>query len=336
MSNVTTAAIVGAGAWGTTLAAHLDSIGVSIRLVTRDVDHATAIRDVRENERYLPGVTLSPSITVTSDLTAGVAAAGAVFVVVPSQAVREVAEQLRWTLASEALVVSCAKGLERATLTRLSEVLGDAGEISASRVAVLSGPNLSGEIARGLPASAVVASADDATAVEVQSLVSSPRFRVYTSSDVVGVELGGALKNVIALGAGVADGLRMGHNAKAAFITRGLAELARVGVAAGANPLTFGGLSGLGDLIATCESPLSRNRTFGQLLSEGLTVDAARDRIGHVVEGAITAYAMVELGRRYGVETPIADAVVAVLDGRVSVADAMHLLLTRDRRAELD
>ncbi len=336
MSNLSPVAVVGAGAWGTTIAAHLDARGVAVRLVTRDEDHALAIRRDGENTHYLPGIPLARKIEVTADLEMALDRAGAAFIVVPSQAVRETAERLRPVLATNTLVVSCGKGLEQTTLARLSEVLHDAGAIPAARIAVLSGPNLSGEIARGLPASAVVASTDEATAGAVQDLVSSSRFRAYTSRDVVGVELGGALKNVIALGAGVADGLQMGQNAKAAFITRGLAELTRLGVALGANPLTFGGLSGLGDLIATCESPLSRNRTFGQLLSEGLSMEDARERIGHVVEGAITAYAMVELGRRLDVKTPIADAVVAVLDGRSSVGETVHLLLTRDRRAELD
>ncbi len=336
MSNVLPVAIIGAGAWGTTLAAHLDALRWPVRLVARDEAKAAAIRRAGENERYLPGVPLSRSVDVTADLAAATSGAAAVFVVVPSHAVREVATRLGPLLPEDALVVSCAKGLERSTLARLSEVVHDAARVPAGRIAVLSGPNLSGEIARGLPASAVIASADDRAAGEIQSIVSSARFRAYTSRDVVGVELGGALKNVIALGAGVADGLRMGQNAKAAFITRGLAELTRLGVAMGANPLTFGGLSGLGDLIATCESPLSRNRTFGQLLSEGLSMDEARRRIGHVVEGATTAYAMVELGRQYHVETPIADAVVAVLDGRITAQDAVAALLTRDRRAELD
>ena len=336
MSNPSSVAVVGAGAWGTTLALHLDSVGASVRLVTRDEEQADAIRAAGENVRYLSGVPLAPAIGVTSDIRMAAQDADVVFVVVPTQAVREISQRLRTVFAGNTLVVSCSKGLERDTLARSSEVLSDVGAIPVERIAILSGPNLSGEIVRGLPASAVVASAALFTAETVQSILSSARFRVYTSRDVIGVEIGGALKNVIALGAGVSDGLRMGQNAKAAFITRGLAELTRLGIAAGANPLTFGGLSGLGDLIATCESPLSRNRTFGQLLSEGLSMEDARQRIGHVVEGATTAYAMAELGRRYGVETPIADAIVAVLDGQVSVDDAIHVLLTRNQRAELD
>lgn len=335
MSNLSPVAVVGAGAWGTTIAIYLSTLGAPVRLLTRDDRHAASIREQRENVRYLPGVALDQSIEVTSDATA-VSDVKMVFVVVPSQGVRETAMRLRPMLAAGVVVVSCGKGLERTTLGRLSEVLRDATGVDDEQIAVLSGPNLSAEIARGLPASAVVASTSEDTARAVQSQISSSRFRAYTSRDVVGVELGGALKNVIALGAGVADGLQLGQNAKAAFITRGLAELVRLGVAMGANPLTFSGLSGLGDLIATCESPLSRNRTFGQLLSEGMTVDAARERIGHVVEGAVTAYSMAELGGRYGVETPIADAVVDVLDGKRSVADVIHLLLTRDQRAELD
>lgn len=336
MSNISPVAVIGAGAWGTTLAVHLSTVGASVRLVARTEGHADELRSTRANARLLPGVALPDSLTITSSVHLALEDAAYVFVVVPSQVVRIVAESMVNSLASTAIVVSCAKGLERSTLARMSEVISTAASHPAEHIAVLSGPNLSGEIASGLPASAVVASTGRAAAQRVQSLLSSPSFRIYTSEDVVGVELGGALKNVIALGAGVGDGLGLGQNAKAAFITRGLAELSRLGVAMGANPMTFGGLSGLGDLIATCASPLSRNRTFGQLLSEGLAPDEAMARIGHVVEGATTAYAMVNLGREHGVSTPIADAVVAVLDGDASVTDVIQRLLSREHRPELD
>jgi len=336
MSNISPIAIVGAGAWGTTLAVILSASGTDVRLVARTEEHAYELRSTRVNARLLPDIELPPSLNVSASVSSALDGAAYVFVVVPSQAVRDVAAVMKDALARDAVVVSCAKGFDRTSLERLSEVIGTKADVPAERVAVLSGPNLSGEIARGLPASAVVASTGAQSALQVQALLSSPTFRVYTSEDVIGVELGGALKNVIALGAGVGDGLGLGQNAKAAFITRGLAELTRLGVAMGANPMTFGGLSGLGDLIATCASPLSRNRTFGQLLSEGLDPDVAMTRIGHVVEGATTAYAMAKLGRKHGVDTPIADAVVAVLDGKASVTEVIQQLLTRDHRPELD
>lgn len=328
--------VIGAGAWGTTLARHLALSGQQTSLVTRTQHHADAIMRDRQNQTYLPGVDLPEDITVTANLQHAVEGSRVVVVVVPSREVRGVASSLRTFIDPLATVVSCAKGLEAGSLLRLSQVIEDAASIDAERICALSGPNLSGEIANDMPASAVVASTGSHSASIVQSILSHRSFRVYTGSDVVGVEYGGALKNVVAIGAGVADGLGLGHNAKAAFITRGLAEITRIGVAAGANPLTFGGLSGLGDLIATCESPMSRNRSFGERLGRGMTVAEASASEHHVIEGVTTARAAVALAQRTGVQAPIATVVTQVLDGGMDIREAIEALLSRASRPELD
>jgi glycerol-3-phosphate dehydrogenase (NAD(P)+) len=328
--------VIGAGAWGTTLATLIASSGRDCTLVANSESHAAQIASSRVNERYLPSVRINERVCVTHDLDHAVRDADVIVVVVPSQQVRAAATAVAQRARADALLVSCAKGLELGTLLRMSEVIVDATGVAADRVCVLSGPNLAREIADGLPASAVVASSSEQTATVVQAALAATTFRLYTSGDVIGVELGGALKNVIALGAGVADGLGLGHNAKASFMTRGLAEMIRLGVAAGANPLTFGGLSGLGDLIATCESPLSRNRSYGERLGRGVSVDKASGGSPHVVEGLTTARAALELARRYRIEMPIAATVVSVLDGHLTVQEAIGTLMSRGARPELD
>lgn len=328
--------VVGAGAWGTTLARHSALGGHATALVARTEDHVREIVGTRENRRYLPGVGLPPEVDVTADLARGVEGASVVLLVVPSPEIRRVSSSLRPLLKEDQAVVSCAKGLESGSLLRLSEVIEDASGVDSSQICALSGPNLSAEIAAGMPASAVVASRSAASAAVVQTVLSTGTFRVYTSSDIVGVEYGGALKNVIAIGAGVADGLGLGQNAKAAFITRGLAEISRIGVAAGANALTFGGLSGLGDLIATCESSLSRNRSFGERLGRGMTPAEAAAVEHHVIEGIGTARATVMLADRFGIEAPIATVVCRVIDGDINVYQAIDSLLARASKPELD
>ena len=335
-SEPTNVCVIGAGAWGTTLARMVALAGHSTTLVARTHKHAESITRARENQSYLPGVTLPPVLAVTADLPGAVVEAAIVLIVVPSREVRSVATALGPLLNGDHILVSCAKGLEVETLRRLSDVIVDAASIRTDRVCALSGPNLSGEIAAGMPASAVVASASQEAASAVQATLSNGSFRVYTGTDVVGVEYGGALKNVVAIGAGVADGLGLGQNAKAAFITRGLAEITRLGVAAGAHPLTFSGLSGLGDLIATCQSPLSRNRSFGERLGRGMTVREATESEHHVIEGIATARAAVALSERFGVEAPIASVVTRVIDGELTVHAAIEALLSRARRPELD
>jgi glycerol-3-phosphate dehydrogenase (NAD(P)+) len=328
-------AIIGAGAWGTTLACMLGTRGLTTTLVAHTPAQADILRRHRENARYLPGVAIPESIDITAEVDAA-SDATVLLAVLPSQQMRAGLRPLRGRLAPDAIVVSCAKGFETGTLARMTEVVVAATGLAPERVCALSGPNLAAELAAGLPASTVIASTDLATAERAQVALNSTSLRVYTSDDVVGVEFGGALKNVVAIGAGAADGLALGQNAKAAFMTRGLAEIIRLGVAAGANPLTFGGLSGLGDLIATCESPLSRNRSFGERIGRGLSPAAASEASPHVIEGLTTARAAVELGERYGVATPIAATVVSVLDGNLDVRDAIQLLMRREARPERD
>ncbi|MEX1158956.1 MAG: NAD(P)H-dependent glycerol-3-phosphate dehydrogenase [Thermomicrobiales bacterium] len=328
--------IVGAGAWGTTLANLIASTGRRCTLVARTESHAARIASTRENERYLPSIRVSDRVEITHDLIMAARTASVVALVVPSQEMRSAAELVGNSVDDNCLLVSCAKGLELGSLLRMSEVITAASGVASDRVCVLSGPNLAREIATGLPASAVIASSSDEHAQFAQQLLSAASFRIYTSRDVIGVELGGALKNIVALGAGVADGLGLGQNAKASFMTRGLAEMIRLGVAAGANPLTFGGLSGLGDLIATCQSPLSRNRNFGERLGKGVTLAEASAGSPHVVEGLTTARAALELAQRYSVEMPIAATVVSVLDGRLNVREAIGTLMSRGARPELD
>ena len=329
-------AVVGAGAWGTTLANLVASTGRDCDLVAHSEAHAKLISATQMNERYLPAIKINQRVRVTDDIEDSVSHADVIAVVVPSQQMRAAATNVARFVRPNALLVSCTKGIELGSLLRMTEVIVDATGIASDRVCALSGPNLAREIAGGLPASSVVASSRDVSARVVQRALAAASFRLYSSSDVVGVELGGALKNVIALGAGVADGLMLGQNAKASFMTRGLAEMIRLGVAAGANPLTFGGLSGLGDLIATCESPLSRNRTFGERLGRGQSLAEASGGSPHVVEGLTTARAALLLADRYQIEMPIAATVVSVLDGKMTVRDAIGTLMSRGARPELD
>jgi len=328
--------VVGAGAWGTTLANLIASTGRDCALVAHSEAHADQINSARMNERYLPAIQIHQRVRAAHDLKSAVRDAGVIAIVVPSQQMRSVATEIVRHARPDALFVTCAKGIELGTLLRMSEVILEATGIETDRVCALSGPNLAREIAEGLPASAVVASASDRSAQIAQAALAAASFRLYTSRDIVGVELGGALKNVIALGAGVADGLGLGQNAKASFMTRGLAEMIRLGVAAGANPLTFGGLSGLGDLIATCESPLSRNRSFGERLGRGRSLEDASGGSPHVVEGLTTARAALQLAERHRIEMPIAATVVSVLDGRLTVREAIGALMSRGARPELD
>ena len=331
-----TIAILGAGAWGTTLSILLGRAGRPVSLWAHRAEHAAALAASRQNARYLPGQALPPTVTVTSDLPAAVSQADLALMVVPSQAARETARQLASCLPAEAPIISCAKGLEVDTCQRLSSVIAEEIPAAANRVGALSGPNLAREIAAGHPATSVIAATDAAVAVAARDRLMTPTFRLYTSGDLIGVELGGALKNIIALGAGMADGLGAGDNAKAAFITRGLAEIARLGVAAGANPLTFAGLAGLGDLIATCASPLSRNRQVGERLARGAPLETVVLELGQVAEGVTTTRAARQLALDLGVEMPITAQMYQVLFEGKPIAAAIHDLMTREPRRELD
>jgi glycerol-3-phosphate dehydrogenase (NAD(P)+) len=329
-------AVLGAGAWGTTLALAQARAGRVVTLWAHRPDHAAALAATRINERYLPGYRLPAAVTVTADLPVAVGGAAGVLMVVPSQAVRATAALLAPHLPPAALVVSCAKGLEIDTRLRPSAVIAQAAPAATGRLAALSGPNLAGEIAAGQPASSVIAAADPAVAAAARALLMTPALRLYTSADLIGVELAGALKNIVALVAGISDGLRMGDNAKAGLMTRGLAEIARLGVAAGAHPLTFAGLAGVGDLIATCASPLSRNRTVGERLARGQPLATIVAELGHVAEGVTTTRVARALAAELGVEMPITEQLAQVLFEGKPLAEAAQALLARDPRAELD
>ncbi|HET7737662.1 MAG TPA: NAD(P)H-dependent glycerol-3-phosphate dehydrogenase, partial [Tepidiformaceae bacterium] len=308
----------------------LEHAGHAVTVVVRTEDEARAVRAAGGVER-LPEVRFSSTVHIATSITAG--EVDGLILAVPAQAVRGTVEAAGFS--RDLPLLSATKGIEHGTRLPMSGVLGSMGW-SESLVAVLSGPNLAHEVARGLPAAAVVAAADGAQAVRWQRAFNRPGFRVYTSTDVPGVELAGALKNVVAIAAGAAVGLGMGANTVAAVMTRGLAEITRLGVAMGADPLTFQGLAGIGDLSVTCFSPLSRNRRFGELLAQGRTVSDALAAIGEVAEGASTAPVAVEMARRAGVEMPIAEQVAAVVEGHLSVRDAMAGLLEREPRPERD
>ncbi|MBI4321935.1 MAG: NAD(P)-dependent glycerol-3-phosphate dehydrogenase [Chloroflexi bacterium] len=329
-------AVIGTGMWGTTLSRMLSQRELHVTLWARHPDEAMTLGRDRENNKALPGVRLPDSLVITASLEIALEGCELLLLVVPAQTMRDNLRQLSQHLQPSTIVLSATKGLEVGTCKRMSEVILEVLPASlAPRVAVLSGPNLAKEIAAGLPATTVVAARDQEVATLVQETLGTPSFRVYTNPDVVGVELGGALKNVIALGAGIGDGLGVGDNAKAAFLTRGLAEMARLGVAAGANPLTFAGLAGLGDLIATCASPHSRNRYVGQELARGRSLADIQASMRMVAEGVSTAAAARELAKRYGVEMPIAELVYEVLFLGKSPRQAVVELMSREPTREL-
>jgi glycerol-3-phosphate dehydrogenase (NAD(P)+) len=327
-------AVVGAGAWGTTLALRLAESG-PVHLLARDEAHARALSEARENVRHLPGFPLPPAISVGADPAALRDADQLVVVAVPSAALRGEAERCAAFVHPAAILLSAAKGLEHDTLLRMSEVLAEVVPAARGRFAALSGPNLALEVARGLPASSVVAAADVAVARRVVELLASRTLRLYTNGDVVGVELCGALKNIIAIAAGAAEALGFGDNAKASLVTRGLAEMTRLGLAAGANPLTFGGLAGVGDVLATCASGLSRNHRLGVELAGGRRWAEIEGTLPGVAEGAYTVDAALALAAQLGVELPIAREVHNALFEGKSVHDCLADLLARESKAEL-
>jgi glycerol-3-phosphate dehydrogenase (NAD(P)+) len=326
--------VVGAGSWGTALAALLARSGREVQLWARDPAIAAAVNQRRVNPDYLPGITLPPGIAATADL--GTAAAGAtlVFVVVPSAFCRDVYRALAAAVPPGAVLVSATKGLETGTLQRMSEVA--AAEAPGRPVVVLSGPSFALEVAQAQPTTVVVASRDRAAAERVQRAVSGETFRAYTSDDVAGVELAGALKNVIAIAAGVLHGLGYGHNTLAALITRGLAEMSRLAVALGGRADTLAGLAGLGDLVLTCTGALSRNRQVGQALGAGRSLAEAMSATHMVAEGVSTARAACALAERAGVEMPIAREMKAVLHEGKDPRTALTDLMLRSLKREVD
>ena len=329
-----TRAVVGAGQWGTTLALLLARKG-PVTLLARDEAHARALGEHRENARYLAGIPLPPEIEIASDRAALASADELVIFAVPARALRGTARSVAGSLSADAVLLSVAKGLEPETLARMTEVLAAEVGGAGPRVAALSGPNLALEIARGLPASSVVAARDDAVARRVQDVVGARTFRLYRNRDVVGVELCGALKNIVAIAAGAAEVLGFGDNGKAGLITRGLAEMTRLGIAAGANPLTFAGLAGIGDVIATCSSPLSRNHRLGVELARGRSWREIEGTLPGVAEGAYTVDAALALAARHDVEMPIAEEVHNALYEGKSVQRCLVDLLAREQKDEL-
>ncbi len=328
-------AVVGAGSWGTALAAVAADKGVDTILWARREELAETIASRHENPDYLPGIELPSSLQATHDLEKATSTASVVVMAVPSHAFRGIFHDVVPLLAPDVPVVSLTKGIEQDSLKRMSEVMGEEADLGPSRVAALSGPNLAREVVARQPSATVVACADQDVARKLQAAFMANYFRVYTNPDVVGVELGGSMKNVIAIAAGIAAGMGFGDNAKASLITRGLAEIARLGVAMGGNPLTFAGLAGMGDLVATCYSPLSRNRTVGEQLGKGRKLDEITGEMKMVAEGVKSSKPLCALAERHSVEVPIAQHVVRVLYEGVSPQDMVLSLMLREAKPEL-
>jgi len=329
-------AIIGTTGWGTTLAIMLSRKGLAVSLWARTEEEAERLNREKGNTIRLPGFPFPEGLQATASLDETLDKAGLVIFAVPSQNMRRNVRLAKEHLDSSMLILSVAKGLEVESVKRMSQVISE--EIAPRlhpNICVLSGPNLSREIARGLPAVTVVAAYDAAVAARVQKIMATPLFRVYTNTDVVGVELGGALKNIIALAAGMVDGLEYGNNTKAGLITRGLAEITRLGVAAGANPLTFAGLAGLGDLVATCASPLSRNRFVGQELAKGRDLKGILSSMTGIAEGVTTTVAALKLANGLNEEMPIAEQVFRVLFKGLDVRQAVSELMVRELKHEL-
>ena len=325
--------VVGAGSWGTTVAS-LVAHNVETTLWARRDDLVDEINSRHTNSAYLPSATLPDTLRASSDLDALIAVADVVAMAVPSQGFRDVAARVANSIGATTPVVSLSKGLERSTLMRMSQVLEES--MPGRPVAVLSGPNLAREILAGQPAASVIACADDAVATTLQQLFSRPTFRLYTNPDVVGCEIGGVVKNVIAIASGIAQGFGFGDNTKATLVTRGLAEMTRLGVAMGANPLTFAGLAGMGDIMATCASMQSRNTQVGVRLGKGESIADIVASMNMVAEGVKSSAVVVDLARKLGVEMPIAEQVARVCDGTQSAADALRALMSRSSRSEFD
>ena len=328
-----TIAVLGAGSWGTALAVHLGRLGHDVRLWARDVQVAADISTRRANAIYLPDISLPETVIVTASIPEALSDIELVVFAVPSHGCRAVIRQAAPYLQPQATVVSATKGLESGTLLRISEVIAE--ELGSQRqVVVLSGPSFAVEVARELPTVVLAASTGPAAGELVQAEFRGPFFRIYGSTDIVGVEIGGALKNVIAIAAGVVEGLGLGHNALAALITRGLAEITRLACAAGAQRETTAGLSGLGDLVLTCTGTLSRNRHVGIELAHGRRLADVLAGMKMIAEGVNTTNAALALGARYGVELPIATQMAAVLAGESDVRTAVEALMLRRQRAE--
>ncbi len=329
------AAVLGAGNWGTAYAKVLVDAGNEVTLWARRREIAEGIERTRVNPEYLPGVELPAALHATHDAAEALDGAELVAIAVTSQSLRENLAQWKALLPPDAVLISLMKGVELGTTKRMTEVIADVAGASADRIVAVSGPNLALEIARRQPTATVVACTDENTAALVQQASTTAYFRPYTNTDVIGCELGGAVKNVIALACGMAQGMGFGDNTTASLITRGLAETSRLGAALGADPLTFAGLAGLGDLVATCASPLSRNRTFGERLGRGETLEQAQNALhGQVAEGVKSCRSVLELAHRMVVEVPITAAVEAVCFRALSPRTVGELLMSRSTKSE--
>jgi glycerol-3-phosphate dehydrogenase (NAD(P)+) len=331
MANCT---VLGGGAWGTTFSGILADAGNKTTLWAREPEVVSEINTAHRNTRYLPDIDLPAAVHATTDTAEALRDADIIVVAIPSQVARKALEPLASQIPPHAIVVMLSKGVELGTDKLMSDVVAEALHLPADRIVVVSGPNLAREIAKKQPAATVVASTNPEAAAMVAQACSAPYFRPYTNDDVIGVELCGAVKNVIALAVGIGVGAGYGWNTMATLVTRGLAEITRLGLKLGAKPETFAGLAGMGDMSATCMSPLSRNHTLGKHLGEGMSVEEATAATGGTAEGVKSAHSVLDLARREGVDMPITEAVVAVLDGKLPVADLGAALLNRPRKAE--
>jgi glycerol-3-phosphate dehydrogenase (NAD(P)+) len=330
----TRAAVLGAGSWGTTFAKVLADAGCGVTLHARRPELAEGITRGRENADYLPGIRLPESLRATADAEEALAGADIVVLAVPSQSLRENLSRWAPLLPGDAVLLSLMKGIELGSTKRMSQVICEVTGADAGRVAALSGPNLAREIAEEQPAATVIACTDHERAAEVQAACHTPYFRPYTNPDLVGCELGGAVKNVIALACGITEGMGFGDNTRASLITRGLAETARLGTALGAELTTFAGLAGLGDLVATCSSPLSRNRTFGEKLGRGMTVEEVQQTTRQVAEGVKSCRPVLDLARAHGVDMPLTEAVVRVCHEGVPATQMVKEIMSREAKPE--
>ena len=327
-------AVMGSGSWGTAFAMILADAGGDVVMWSRDADIARQINDEHVNERYHPGIRLPAGLRATSDEREALEGAPLVVLAVPAQSLRDNLARWRDDLAPGSVLVSLMKGIESGTTLRMSQVIEEVAQVPPARVAVVSGPNLAREIALRQPAGTTVACSDRESAQRLQDACTTDYFRAYWTTDVVGVEIGGSVKNVIALANGMAAGLGFGENSQASLITRGLAEMARLGTALGADPLTFMGLAGVGDLIATCQSPLSRNRTFGVNLGSGLTVDETIAVTKQTCEGVKSCQSILDLATRHGVEMPITEQVVQIVHHGMKPQEMLAAFMSRSPKAE--
>ncbi|WP_192929591.1 NAD(P)H-dependent glycerol-3-phosphate dehydrogenase [Alkaliphilus serpentinus] len=326
-------AVLGAGSWGTALGILLEGKGHKVNLWMRDEKQHQEITDTR-NTKYLPGIKVPEGIKLFTDLEGALADADLILTTVPSQAVRGVIHNGRPYIKDHQIIVNAAKGIEINSLLRISEVIKE--ELPRNPFVCLSGPSHAEEVCKGMPTTVVVASESRETAEFVQDVFITPSFRVYTNPDLTGVELGGALKNVIAFGAGISDGLGYGDNAKAALMTRGIREIARLGSKMGTNLATFAGLTGIGDLIVTCTSVHSRNRRAGILLGEGNSLEETLSKVGMVVEGITTTKAAYQLAKNYNIEMPITEEIYKVINNEIDARDAVTNLMSRDKTHEME